>query len=99
MYLIKQTNYFSKWMIRLKDIRGKVSIIRRIDRMRTGNFGDYKFIGNGIYELKITTGPGYRIYYIKKNSDIIILLIAGDKSTQDKDINKAKTLAKEYENE
>ncbi|NOX16465.1 MAG: type II toxin-antitoxin system RelE/ParE family toxin [Epsilonproteobacteria bacterium] len=97
MYLVKQTKYFSKWLIKLKDIKGKVSIIRRIDRMKMGNFGDYKFVGNSVYELRVTVGPGYRVYYTLKDSDIIILLIAGDKSTQNEDIRKAQSLAKEYQ--
>jgi putative addiction module killer protein len=96
MYIIKQTIYFSKWISKLKDIKGKVSIIRRVDRMKMGNFGDYKFVGSDVYELKIATGPGYRVYYRKRGSDIIILLVAGDKSTQNSDISKAQDLAKEY---
>ncbi len=60
MYLIKQTNIFSKCLSKLKDVKGKVSILRRVDRMKSGNFGDYKTLGNSIYELRITTGLGYR---------------------------------------
>ncbi len=99
MYLIKQTDTFSKWLKKLKDIKGKVSIIRRIDRIKQGNFGDYKSIGDGVSELRITTGPGYRVYYTKRDDEIIILLIGGDKSTQVEDILKAKQLQKELENE
>ena len=99
MYVIKQTDYFSKWLRKLKDIQGKVSIIRRIDRMKIGNFGDYKPLGDGVSELKITTGPGYRVYYTKRGDEIIILLIGGDKSTQSTDIVKAKQLLKEIEDE
>ena len=99
MYLIKQTETFSKWLKKLKDVKGKVSIIRRIDRIRQGNFGDYKSIGTGISELRITTGPGYRVYYTNKDDEIVILLVAGDKSTQSEDIAKAKQLKKELENE
>ena len=99
MYIIKQTDIFSKWLKRLKDVRGKVAIIRRIDRMKLGNFGDHKAIGEGISELRITIGPGYRVYYTKKEDEIIILLIGGDKSTQSVDIAKAKQLLKELEDE
>lgn len=99
MYLIKQTDIFSKWLKKLKDIKGKVSIIRRIDRIKQGNFGDYKSVGEGISELRITTGPGYRVYYTKKDDEIIILLIGGNKSTQAEDIAKAKQLQKELEDE
>jgi len=99
MYLIKQTNIFSKWLSKLKDTKGKVSILRRVDRMKLGNFGDYKSIGNNISELRITTGPGYRVYYTKQNDEIIVLLIGGDKSSQSDDIKKAKEILEELNNE
>ena len=81
MYEIKETNYFSKWLLKLKDIRGKVAIIRRIKRVKQGNFGDHKPIGDLVSELRITTGPGYRVYYTEKRGEIVLLLIGGDKST------------------
>jgi len=96
MYKIKETIYFSKWLKKLKDVKGKVSIIRRLKRVSQGNLGDYKSLGNNICELRLTIGPGYRIYYMQKNDEIIILLVGGDKSTQTQDIKKAKQLAKEY---
>jgi len=99
MYEIKETNHFSKWLLKLKDVRGKVSIIRRIKRAKQGNFGDHKSVGDLVSELRITTGPGYRVYYTEKGGEIIILLVGGDKSTQSKDIEKAKELAKEYQDE
>ena len=99
MYKIKETAYFSKWLQKLKDIQGKVSILRRINRVKEGNFGDYKSLGANIHELRIMVGAGYRVYYTQRGDEIIILLLGGDKSTQSKDIVKAKKLAKEYENE
>jgi len=99
MYTIKETELFSKWLLKLKDIRGKVTILRRIKRVTQGNFGDHKFVGDNVNELRITIGAGYRVYYTKKGEQIIILLIGGDKSTQSKDIEKAKVLAKEYHDE
>lgn len=99
MYLIKQTALFSKWLGKLKDVQGKVSILRRLDRIKEGNFGDYKSINNHISELRITTGAGYRVYYTKHNDEIVLLLIGGDKSTQSKDIAKAKQLYKELDYE
>ncbi len=99
MYLIKQTQYFSKWLLKLKDIKAKVSILRRIDRIKLGNFGDYKSIGNNLLELRITTGPGYRVYFTKQNDEIIVLLIGGDKSSQSDDIKKAKDILKELDYE
>lgn len=99
MYLINQTETFSKWLLKLKDIKGKVSIIRRIDRAKSGNFGDHKSVGENISELRLTTGPGYRVYYTLKDNELILLLIGGDKSTQDEDIKKAKKLKEELEDE
>jgi len=99
MYKVKETENFSKWLLKLKDIRGKISIIRRVKRMKLGNFGDHKSLGQNVSELRITSGPGYRVYYTHKGEELILLLIAGDKSTQDKDIKKAKELAKEYQDE
>ncbi len=99
MYTIKETSYFSKWLRNLKDIKGKVSVLRRVKRIQEGNFGDYKSLGDNLNELRITVGAGYRVYYTQKGNEIIILLLGGDKSSQTKDISKAKKLAKEYHNE
>lgn len=96
MYKIKQTKKFGSWLSKLKDIKGKVSILRRIDRLKKGNFGDHKSLGDNVSELRISSGPGYRVYYTKVGNEIIVLLIAGDKSSQSDDINKAKELAKDY---
>lgn len=98
-YTIKQTEVFSKWLKKLKDIKGKVSILRRLDRVQKGNFGDHKSLGDNLYEFRITTGPAYRVYYTKRGEEIIILLLGGDKATQSDDIKKAKDLNKEYDNE
>ena len=98
-YDIKQTDVFSKWLLKLKDIKGKVSIIRRIDRMRKGNFGDHKGLGDEVSELRFTSGAGYRVYYTIRNGEVILLLVAGDKSTQKVDIQKAKNLAKELKDD
>ena len=95
MYLIKQTELFSKWLHKLKDIQGKVAIIRRIERIKSGNFGDSKSVGDEVFELRITTGPAYRVYYTKRDEAVVILLVGGDKSTQSKDIAKAKQLKEE----
>ena len=99
MYMIKQTEIFSKWLRKLKDTKAKVAILRRIQRVQDGNFGDYKPVSSEISELRITTGPGYRVYYTKRNEEIVILLIAGNKSTQAQDIIKAEKLAKELKDD
>jgi len=96
---VKQTFVFLKWLKKLKDIQGKVSILRRIDRIKSGNFGDYKHVGDKVYELRIKIGPGYRIYYTLQDDVVVILLIGGDKSSQSEDILKAKEQAMELEND
>jgi putative addiction module killer protein len=95
MKTVKQTDTFLKWLKKLKDIQGKVSILRRVERLKEYNFGDYKSISADLWELRITTGPGYRVYYTKKGDEIIILLVGGDKSSQSDDIKKAKKLLEE----
>ncbi len=99
MYDIKQTQIFSKWLLKLKDLQGKIAIARRVERMRKGNFGDYKSVGDNVSELRITKGSAYRVYYTVKKDEIIILLVGGDKSSQQKDIQTAKSIAKENDNE
>jgi len=86
-------------MSSLKDLRGKIAIARRIERMSQGNFGDVKSVGANVSELRIKVGPGYRVYFTKYEEKLIILLIGGDKSTQSKDINKAKALLEELKDE
>ena len=97
MLVIKSTKTFSKWLSKLKDMKGRIAIARRIERMEYGNFGDVKSVRGRISELRIPTGPGYRVYFTQKNDTIIILLVGGDKSTQSKDIEKAETLLEEYD--
>ena len=99
MLIVKETEIFSKWLLRLKDIKGKVAILRRVSRIKDGNFGDHKSVGDGVSELRIIVGAGYRVYYTQRKETIVILLIGGDKSTQAKDIAKAKKIAKEFQDE
>ena len=80
-------------------MKGRIAVARRIERMEHGNFGDVKSIGASISELRIQTGPGYRVYFTKKEEQIIILLVGGNKSTQAKDIEKAKKILKDMDNE
>ena len=96
MYFIKQTEEFVAWMKRLKDLRAFALINKRIKRAEEGNLGDFKSVGDKIFELRISYGPGYRVYYTLRNKELILLLIAGDKSTQAKDIATARLLAAEY---
>jgi putative addiction module killer protein len=99
MIEFKQTETFRKWRIRIKDERIRALIASRLDRLAFGNAGDVKPTGGGISELRIDHGPGYRIYFMKRGSTIIILLCGGDKSTQAKDIQTAKRLAADWSKE
>jgi len=86
-----------EWLDSLKDKLGQAKILTRIRRAETGNFGDHKAVSEGVSELRITHGPGYRVYYgIDDSGDLIILLLGGDKSSQDKDIEKAKLHWQDY---
>jgi putative addiction module killer protein len=95
MFRIKKTEYFSNWRNLIKDDHARAKIDLRIEQTKLGNFGDFKFVGDGIYEMRIHYGPGYRIYYTKEDDVIVLLLVGGDKSTQQKDIEKAKELKNE----
>ncbi len=97
MIEIRKTDLFDNWFGRLKDRRAKARIQARIDRLETGHFGDVAPVGEGVSELRIFYGPGYRVYFIQRGSVVVILLSGGDKSTQDSDIIKAKELAKKLE--
>ena len=82
---------FTEWFLSFKDKNVQTSILDRIDRLKVGNFGDYKRVGNGVFELRIHFGPGYRIYFGIDGEKIIILLCGGDKSSQSADIQRAQT--------
>lgn len=96
MIELKQTETFRKWRLRLKDERARALIASRLDRLSFGHAGDVKPVGQGISELRIHYGPGYRIYLQKRGNTIIVLLCGGSKSTQQKDIETAKRLAQEW---
>lgn len=90
---------FEEWYYALKDKVTKVRIRRRLDRLELGNFGDTNALGEGVYELRLHFGAGYRIYFVRVGNVIVVLLGGGDKSTQAKDIDKAKQLWRKYKNE
>ena len=77
------------WLKRLRDPIAKVQIIKRVNRIEQGNFGDHKFCRDGVWEMRIDVGAGYRVYYARSGSQIVLLLCGGDKSTQDADIDRA----------
>ena len=90
---IRRTELFTKWMHGLRDRKARAHIQTRIDRLQLGLLGDVKPVRDGIYELRIDYGPGYRVYYIKRDQQLIILLAGGDKRTQYRDIKTALQLA------
>ncbi|MDH2342043.1 type II toxin-antitoxin system RelE/ParE family toxin [Bradyrhizobium sp. SSUT77] len=93
MVELKQTETFRKWRSRLKDERARALIASRLDRLAQGHAGDVEPVGDGVSELRIHYGPGYRIYFENRGNAIVVLLCGGDKSTQAKDIKAAKRLA------
>jgi len=95
----KASSEFDKWLAKLRDVRAVGRILTRIKRLEQGNPGDVEPAGDGISELRIDYGPGYRVYYKDTGKEIIILLCGGDKRTQQADINNAKKIAKRYEEE
>jgi putative addiction module killer protein len=90
---------FNTWLDKLKDTQARARIRTRIDRVSLGNFGDCKSVGEGVVELRIDYGPGYRVYMGQDGNHLIILLCGGDKSTQDKDINTAHTYWADYKSQ
>ena len=96
MVEVFSTDDFDRWLDKLKDRQGKLRILSRIDRLTHGNPGDTKPVGKGVSELRLTYGPGYRIYYSQHGDRIVLLLCGGDKSTQSSDITKAHQLAAEW---
>jgi putative addiction module killer protein len=93
MVEIRKTDLFAKWLDDLRDIRAKARVLVRIERLASGNAGDVKPVGEGVSEMRIDYGPGYRVYFIQRGSELIILLAGGDKSSQSKDIKSAIRLA------
>ena len=96
---IRRTSEFIQWLQKLCDSRAKYRIYKRIEWLAEGNPGDVKPTGEGISEMRIDYGPGYRVYYKDTGSEIIILLCGGDKRTQEADIAEAKKIARRYEEE
>jgi putative addiction module killer protein len=95
MLEVRQTSVYSEWFAQLRNRTAKVRIDIRIRRLSLGNPGDVKPVGEGVSELRVDHGPGYRVYFIQKADVYIVLLAGGDKSSQEKDIRNAKALARE----
>jgi putative addiction module killer protein len=94
MVEVRETGVFSRWFKSLRDVKAQARIQTRINRLTIGLLGDVKFFG-GIGELRIDYGPGYRIYFVQRGNELIILLSGGDKGTQERDIKRAIDMAKE----
>jgi putative addiction module killer protein len=90
---------FEQWYLSIRDTLTRTRIRSRLDRLVLGNFGDSKFISDGVYELRLQFGPGYRIYFTNVNSSIIVLLAGGDKGSQPKDINLAISLWRMFQDD
>ena len=93
-YEIETTGIFDKWLKKLRDRKAVLAITSRLDRAIIGNFGDVVPVEEGVSEMRIFIGQGYRLYYVIRNRRIILMLCGGDKSTQEKDIKKAKKISK-----
>ena len=95
MFEIQQTDVFSDWLAGLRDAKGKARIVARVESARLGNLGDVKSLGDGLSEMRVHFGPGYRLYFARTGKIVLLLLCGGDKSTQKRDIAKARSLLDE----
>ncbi|WP_333992693.1 type II toxin-antitoxin system RelE/ParE family toxin [Burkholderia orbicola] len=95
MITLQRSDEFNEWLATLRDQRGKARIAARLISAQLGNFGEYRVLDEGVCELKIDFGPGYRVYYVRRGEVVYLLLCGGDKSTQKKDIKRAVQMARE----
>jgi putative addiction module killer protein len=95
MIEIRKTEFFARWLDELRDLRARARVQARIERLAAGNPGDVRPVGEGVSELRIDYGPGYRVYFRRHGRELIILLAGGDKSSQSKDIKAALRLARD----
>lgn len=94
MIEVRKTDAYVKWLDGLRDIRGRARVLARVERLAAGNPGDAEAVGEGVSELRINYGPGYRVYYKQQGRELVILLAGGDKSSQTRDIKTALRLAR-----
>jgi putative addiction module killer protein len=94
MITLLQHPEFSSWLKRLRDAKGKARILDRLASAGNGNFGDCEPVGEGVSEMRVHVGPGYRVYFTRRGTTIYVLLVGGDKSTQSRDIVRAKEIAR-----
>ena len=97
MLQIRQTVSFRKWLMRLEDRTAQARLVRRFERLADGYAGDHRFLGAELFELRADFGPGYRIYYMRRGDELIILLVGGDKASQARDIVRARRMIEQLE--
>lgn len=97
MFEIRTTRVFARWLDGLRDVRARARVLVRIERLADGNPGDVKPVGEGVSEIRIDYGPGYRVYFIQRGEEVIVLLAGGDKRTQAADIQRALRLVRNLE--
>ncbi|HEX3529051.1 MAG TPA: type II toxin-antitoxin system RelE/ParE family toxin [Thermoanaerobaculia bacterium] len=97
MYTLRQTQEFQDWLDGLKDLRAQIRIVARLRLAEAGNLGDWKSIGGGVSEMRVDVGPGYRLYFTRRGSLLIVMLAGGDKSTQSRDIKRAQRILDQLE--
>jgi len=96
MIEVRETAFFRRWLDKLRDENARRRIAVRVRRLSEGNFGDAKSVGGGVSELRIDYGPGYRVYFARRETELVLLLAGGDKRTQWKDIETARAMAREF---
>lgn len=97
MIEVRQTTRFSTWLAGLRDHQARTRILKRLERAEKGNLGNVAPVGEGVSEMRIFYGPGYRLYFVQRGEVVIVMLCGGDKSSQQDDVEEAKKLAKEVE--
>jgi putative addiction module killer protein len=97
VYTLRQTQGFQDWLDALKDFRAQVRIAARLRLAEAGNLGDWKPVGGDVSEMRVDVGPGYRLYFTRRGSLLIVMLAGGDKSTQSRDIKRAQQIVKQLE--
>jgi putative addiction module killer protein len=97
MFIVRQTQEFQDWLDALKDIKAQLRIAARLRQAEAGNLGDWKPVGDELSEMRVAFGPGYRLYFTRRQNILIVMLAGGDKSTQSRDIKRAQKLLKQLE--
>ncbi len=95
MYEVRQTAEFRRWLDELRDHRGRERVLQRLERLAAGNLGDVRPLGGKLAELRLDTGPGYRLYFVRRGALVVLLLCGGDKASQDRDILRARKMAED----